>query len=360
MENFELDYFVPTGEMLKEYLEIYDMTQKELAQRIGISEKHMTQILKSDVSLNMEIAIGFEKVFGVKAITLMNYENGYREYISKKKKFEDLEKKINCKEIHDKFDINYLVRAGFIDKNLSPIKKVDALFSFLGVSSLDAFYTVYSDKILGFSYKHDGYTIEPLAVWLRVGEKLLQNEPEISEYNENRVNDLIKELRVITVFEPVDVISKAKSICNKYGVYLVVATATRNSKVRGATSYLGRNPIIQLSTRFKTHDIFVHSLYHELVHLKKHIKKGRRLLELEDVRFNDLTQEKEADETAAEYILSREKYYNFINTIWNETQEGILNFAKKINIHPGIILGRMQHDGIVDFKLFNKLKLTLD
>jgi len=75
--------------------------------------------------------------------------------------------------------------------------------------------------------------------------------------------------------------------------------------------------------------------------------------------FN-LIEENEADEIAAEYILPKKDYHHFIHNTWNGTEASILNFAKSINIHPGIIVGRLQHDKIAEYNKFHKLKVALN
>lgn len=66
MESLVTDYFVPTSELIKERLEIYNISQKELAIRLNMSEKHISELLNNKVLLTMDIAL--EKVINIKLL----------------------------------------------------------------------------------------------------------------------------------------------------------------------------------------------------------------------------------------------------------------------------------------------------
>jgi len=53
---------VPTGKVIKNYLREYNISQKELAKRTGINEKHLCHILNGESRLTEEVALKFEKV----------------------------------------------------------------------------------------------------------------------------------------------------------------------------------------------------------------------------------------------------------------------------------------------------------
>lgn len=40
----------------------------------------------------------------------------------------------------------------------------------------------------------------------------------------------------------------------------------------------------------------------------------------------------------------------------NFDKQSIINFAKEINIHPGILVGRLQKEEIIKYNFFNGLK----
>ena len=79
---------VPPGETIKEQLEFRGMKQKEFAERIGLSEKHVRALIHGDVQLTNDIAYRLETVFGIPSLFWKNLESIYRENIEKVKKEE--------------------------------------------------------------------------------------------------------------------------------------------------------------------------------------------------------------------------------------------------------------------------------
>jgi HTH-type transcriptional regulator/antitoxin HigA len=54
-------------------------------------------------------------------------------------------------------------------------------------------------------------------------------------------------------------------------------------------------------------------------------------------------------------------YENFKQSINSKvSKEEIIRFAEKLNIHPGIPVGALQHDKIIPFSSLNELKTTFD
>ena len=86
------NYFVPISELIKERLEIYSISQKELAIRLNVSEKHVSELLNNKVLLTMDMAMALEKVININYEVLMGYEIKYRGFLEKEKELEKLKK----------------------------------------------------------------------------------------------------------------------------------------------------------------------------------------------------------------------------------------------------------------------------
>jgi hypothetical protein len=54
----------------------------------------------------------------------------------------------------------------------------------------------------------------------------------------------------------------------------------------------------------------------------------------------------EADKFAMNYLTSPEDYRRLVQPRYISDDE-IVKFAKTIGIHPGIVVGRLQHEGII-------------
>ena len=81
-ENSKTYIAIPPGETIKEQLEDRDMSQKEFARRMDLSEKHVSRLLNGKVGLTHDTALKLESVLGIKAEFWNNLENRYREKLA--------------------------------------------------------------------------------------------------------------------------------------------------------------------------------------------------------------------------------------------------------------------------------------
>jgi plasmid maintenance system antidote protein VapI len=58
-----LNYAVAPGTILKEYIEERGLLQKVIAERIGVSAKHLSNIINGKVRLSEEVALSLEEIF---------------------------------------------------------------------------------------------------------------------------------------------------------------------------------------------------------------------------------------------------------------------------------------------------------
>ena len=68
IDGFRPDWDVHPGEVLKELLSEAGMTQTELAQRCGVSQKHISEIINGKAGIGPDLAIHLEDVTRVTAV----------------------------------------------------------------------------------------------------------------------------------------------------------------------------------------------------------------------------------------------------------------------------------------------------
>ena len=80
--EYKPDVVFPPGETLLETLEAMDMPRKELAERAGLSAKHINEIIKGRASISEDIALRLERVLGIDASFWRNLEHQYQTRLS--------------------------------------------------------------------------------------------------------------------------------------------------------------------------------------------------------------------------------------------------------------------------------------
>jgi hypothetical protein len=111
--------------------------------------------------------------------------------------------------------------------------------------------------------------------------------------------------------------------------------------------------LIQLSLRYKSDDQLFFSLFHEAAHVLLHPKRA----EFVEGVGQDTPAEREADRFAADHLIPPEEYERLLAN--PPSVERITACAERIGVAPGIVVGRLHHDGHVRFHEGNGLKRRL-
>lgn len=71
-------------------------------------------------------------------------------------------------------------------------------------------------------------------------------------------------------------------------------------------------------------------------------------------------EEKQADTFASNTLINPTEWKRFVKQDTYHTKAGIQEFAKKVGIAPGIVVGRLQHENLLPYTHCNELKQHLD
>jgi len=351
--QYNPDFVTPPGETLLETLEVIGMTQAEFADRTGRPTKTINEIIRGKAAITPETALQFEKVLGVSASFWINREQNYREWCARKKEHSSFEKHLSWIE---KFPIKEMVDLGWIEKCDEPIHQLNELLRFFGIASPQQWNAVTNDLSLAFR-RSPAYKAEPaiISAWLRKGEIEAQSI-ECEPFNAEAFKNALTEIRLLTNEPPDIFVSRIKELCAKAGVAVVFVHELHKLRTNGATRWLNSNKaLVQLSLLYKTDDHLWFTFFHEAGHILLH---GKRDIFLEeDNQIND--KEDEANRFAADWLIPSSAYKDFHprGSYFSKTE--IREFAGKLGIAPGIVVGRLQHDGRIPMQNCNDLKRKL-
>ena len=360
--QFAPDWVSPPGETLKDLLEERGWTQRELATRLGYSEKHISQLINGKVPLSESVAQQLEHVLGAPASFWLNREANYREHKAR------LENERNCKEWVpwlDELPVRQMMKCGAIPKRrLTKNNKpgvVASCLRFFGVASPTAWHKQYSCLQASFR-RSDTQKFDAAAAtaWLRLGE-IEAEKHALPPYNKARFKAALEKARTLTCQPPQDFRPELESLLKKAGVLLALVPAIPRARVSGVARWLNATqPIIQLSLYGRTNDKFWFNLFHEAAHLLLHAGNhdARQSVYLDyDQTRNHGTAEREADTWAARWLIP-EEHENELSGL--KSKENVRAFAKRIGIHPGIVVGRLQHEGFIPQSWMNDLITRVD
>lgn len=340
-QSYISDLAIPPGEYLEEVLDDFELSQAELARRMGRPPQAINEIIKGEKAITPDTAIQLEQVIGVSAEIWNKLESEYRLILAKE------QEQVKAKQetgIVPKFPYLEMSKLGLVKKTRDALTKVYELQRFFGVSSLLNIQNVKEYSPAFRLCEKDTLSSEALAAWLRTGN-LIASKNEIAVFSKDKLRSEIGNIRKLsTESDPNKMLRELKDLLASCGVALVVIPHYPKTYVSGATFWNGKSkPVVMMSMRGSWADIFWFSLMHELAHILLHDK---RITFIEGGKNNDeyKVQENEADEFSQRTLIPEELYLEFVAE-QNFTSEMILFFAQKLEIHPGIVTGRLQHDG---------------
>ncbi|MGH7740615.1 MAG: HigA family addiction module antitoxin [Candidatus Eiseniibacteriota bacterium] len=340
------------GETLLELLGDRGMTQAELAERMGRPKKTVNEIVRGRAELTPETALQLERVLGVLSAFWGNLERNYRDYLARSAERGRLREHSKWP---DSFPILQMTRLGFIEPAANRVDYVATLLDFFAVTSVEQWHTRYKGPTAAFRLaKKFQPNIPALAAWLRQGERMAQ-AIECSDFDEQAFAASLVEVRHLTrVGDAVALQAELPRMCSRRGVAVVFVPELKDSRACGATRWLSpKKAIIQLSLRYKTDDHLWFTFFHEAGHILLHGKRDS-FVEGRGVR-GDEGKEAEADQFAAEKLIPGTKMTELL-ALQPFTASKLEAFAKQIDVAPGIVVGRLQHDGHLPFTHLNSLK----
>lgn len=348
------DYVTPPGETLLETLETIGMSQVKLAKRMGRPVKTINEIIQAKAAITAETALQLEQVLHVPASYWLNHEQGYRESLARLAERQHLHGWIDwLKEI----PVRTMMRRGWIPTSTDKSQLVLDALMYFGVASPDAWRAIWEGN--GVAYRKSTAfksNFGAVAAWVRQGE-LEAQLIDCAPYNEKAFRDALTGIRALTV-EPVSFFQKELvSLCASAGVAVVFVQELPHTGICGATQWLSpMKALIQLSLRYKTDDQLWFTFFHEAGHILLH---GKRQIFLELEEKDREKEESQADAFASNTLIAPVQWQRFIQQDSYHSKAGIKEFAQKVGIAPGIVVGRLQHENLLPYDHCNDLKQHL-
>ncbi|MEK9802140.1 MAG: ImmA/IrrE family metallo-endopeptidase, partial [Curvibacter sp.] len=205
--------------------------------------------------------------------------------------------------------------------------------------------------------REDQADVAAISVWLRLGERYAEKH-DGPPYDEARFRAALTQIRQLTRLTPQDFQPQMSRLLHEAGVALVLVPALPRTHVSGVARWLhARRPLIQLSLYGKQNDRFWFSFFHEAAHILLHGQQKKSVF-LDDPSKADSAskEEHEANAWARDFLIPPKQAAAMRSLV--HTKTAVAQFAESVGVHSGIVVGRMQHEGLLDVRWLNDLKVS--
>lgn len=342
----------PPGEFLREELEERGWTQNDLAEILGRPVRTVNEIIVGKRGITPETAKGLAAALGTTPELWMNLEAAYQLWRVRSDGSDSITRRARLYTIAP---IKDMLRRGWIE----PSDNIDVLekrvLSFFGLKSI-----VEEPVFLPHAARRSGSYAEitpAQTAWLFRALHLSQSV-HAAEFLESGLEEAVGRLRLL-LHNPLEV-RHVPRILSEAGVRFVVVEHLPGTRIDGASFWVEGCPVVALSLRYDRIDNFWFTLMHEIGHLRN--KDSALDLDMETVRDSSERPENErlADNFATERLVLKHQLDDFIARVRPiYSSRRIEAFAQTMQVHPGIVVGQLQHRGEIVWANFRRLLVPI-
>jgi HTH-type transcriptional regulator / antitoxin HigA len=338
----------PAGKYIKDELLARGWTQADLAYVMGRKPTEISSLMVGRRQLSPELAQVLGVVLGGGAERWLQIDAAYR-----LSQTDYVDRAVLLRSELFSFPIKEMQKRRWIAETRDAAElrqELDRFFSddVLGRPRSDSY-----DLPFGASFKR---TIKESSLnnsekaWLARARQLAQACP-VASFNESVLPKLKTELRGLAA--KTQAAHRVPALLTGAGIRYVVVEPLPSVEIDGAAFWLDSDsPVIAMSLRFDNIGSFWFALMHELDHIE-----FRDAFSFDDLQSNPHDEaEERASWNAANLLVPQHELREFIKACAPRYSEArINNFATRLQIHPGIIVGQLQHQNELSYAAHRKL-----
>lgn len=343
------DLIIHPGETLDEIIKDREMSQKELAIRTGVTEKHINTVIKACKPISVAFAKKLEYALGIDSSFWINLQSNYdRELLefSELNQISQEESKI-LKPL--KAIVDYMEAIGIIDKNTNDQNRILHLRKILAVSNLSAIPDItYNAAYRAQIASNVNVDVYVLFAWQRLCEILTSQITIKDQLDTGKLLAKVPEIKKL-MFLSAELIEEALTeIFAECGIAFRIVKHFTGAPVHGFIKISDNDRMILCMTiRKGSADVFWFTLFHEIGHIINGDIK-QKFIDFDTVK-NEI--EQKADLFANKILINFDDYRTFVKN--NDfTLNSIRKFAKTQNVQSYIVIGRLQHDNLLEWNKF--------
>jgi HTH-type transcriptional regulator/antitoxin HigA len=335
------------GAAIREALNSKGWTQTDLAQILGKPLAALNEIIQGKRRITPEMAVALGSALGSQPEYWMQLDASYWLSLIEAPGDDDVARRARLFSLAP---IKDMQRRGWIGDPDTTDGLESELKRFFGVPSLES-----EPRISASARKTDAtgqFNVAQRAWAFRA--KQLSQAVRVADYSEAKLKAAIRKLRRLLSWP--EHARKVPGILADCGIRFVVIEPLPHTRIDGVAFWIDNaSPVIAMSMRFDRIDNFWHVLGHELSHV---FHKDDPVVDADivaDERPSETLDEieKRANRESAATWIDAAEMKSFIGRVGPLYSRAKVNqFANRIRIHPGIIVGQLQSCGELQFRAF--------
>lgn len=242
--------------------------------------------------------------------------------------------------VQRKYPLREMMKRGWISASNEPLES--KVSSFFGVDRIEDIPHI-NHAARKTSYDEDEFRVSQLAWLYRVRQ--IANEVVVPPYDRSKLQRAVEDFRVM--LESPEEIRHVPGVLAECGVRYVVVEGLSGGAIDGVCFWLDdKSPVIGMSLRYDRIDNYWFVLRHEIEHVLNCDGLEQPIIDEDLSPSCDGLPEEEvrANKAAADFCVPEKKMDSFFhrkNPYFS--RKDVIIFAKRMHVHPGLVVGQLQH-----------------
>lgn len=333
----------PPGETIMQAAADRGIDDTKLASELGLALPQLTELFAGVLPITLGLAETLSATVGAT-----------REFwITRDAQYHDDLRRVEADQWAQRFPIAQMVEFGWISKPTDWHEQIAVCLQYFQVDGPAGWEARYGHALQTAHFRRSPtFDVDTAATsaWFRACEAQAERQSTTSSFDANRFANAIADLvRLTRIKDPARSIPQLIARCADVGVVVVVVRPPKGCPVSGVARMHHDRPLIQLSARHLTDDHFWFSFFHEAGHVILHPLDQIYV----DSFDNGLTDDVEAEANA---FAEQQLLPAGVGAQGKPTTRTIVRTALASGVSTGVVVGQLQHRGIIKPGHFNDLK----
>lgn len=347
------DLIIHPGETINDILIERGITQAELAARTGVSPAYVCNVIAGKKDISVKFAFALEYALGVSKSFWINLQANYDAELLEASEAETItdeerEARSSLKDI-----VKYLREIGKMPVREGVDDSILSLRKFLQISNIANLKEMVPEGAFRMSSKSkvDPYV---MGAWIRLCQIAGENRDVRTKFEIEKIDVLVAKAKEIMCGADEYIQKYLTDLFAEHGIVFSVVRNFRGAPVQGFISKKNDGTYqMVLTIRGSFADIFWFSLFHEL----GHIVNGDVNSSVNFIDYDGKADvEVGADEFASTKLINSSDYEIFVRNA-DFSLSAIKSFADSQQVKPYIVIGRLQHERIIEYNQFSSEKV---
>lgn len=337
------------GEFIRDELEARGWAQRDLAYILGVKEQAINPIMSGKRGISPDMARSLSKAFDISAEYFLNMQKSYELSLAREAD-PAIERRAKLQSV---YPIREMIRRSWFEDTQDVSLLEAQVMRLFQTNSLDQVPCLAYNARKGGDYS-DTTPLE-LAWLFRV--KQIAGEMVVSAYSERKLRNALDDFERFLV--DAEEIRHIPRLMAEAGIRFVIVETLPNANIDGVCFWLdGKSPVIGMTCRHDRIDNFWFVLRHEIEHLLNRDGQAEQLSsDMVDVDLDpeakDLPEEEmRANKAASQFCADQDALDSFlIRKYPYMSEKDTLGLARRLQRHPGIVIGQLQFKMAAEYKV---------